>query len=582
MSIFGFSIEPALMSALILGGSLILFVSERVRHDLVAMIALFACILAGLVTPANAFTGFADPAVLAVAAILVVGRAVELSGAASAIARVAIPASTGFGRRLMALLAVAMLLSAFMNNIAALVITMPVAIEIAREAKRPPGATLMPLAFASILGGMTTLIGTPANLILSSVRRTELGEPFGFFTMTPVGVAVALLGLAYLSIIGWRLLPVREKPEQTKKAPWRVFELVVPETDMALSAIRENLRSSAARLVAAFRFGDRLALGRDFRFKAGDRLLILTRNDNGSVAEKAELVEPERSNDAPDSVTARVVVGHGSYLTGSGYHELRTRSDNELRVVAVGPRAAREKLPLARLRVRPGDQLYVRGPQSELAGYLASARLLEIDRFDPVPVRASRSVFIIGIFALAILAIVVAGISPAIAFIAAAAVLAAARLIPSDDIYRSIDWSVIILLGAMIPVGQSFEQSGAADIAAQWLSHALQGQSLFVALAAICGVTLLLSIFLNNVATAVIMGPLAIDAAHLLGVNPDAALLAVLIGASSDFLTPIGHQNNLLVMGPGGYRFTDYVRMGGLLVVIVILTAAFVLSSYYH
>jgi len=574
-------ISPAATSALILVGALILFVSERVRHDLVALLALFACVAAGLVKPADAFAGFADPAVLAVAAILVVGRAVELSGAASAIARIAIPARTGFARRLALLLGVAALLSAFMNNIAALVITMPVAIEIAREAKRPAGATLMPLAFASILGGMTTLIGTPANLILSSVRKTELGEPFGFFTMTPVGVAVALLGLAYLSTVGWRLLPVRQKPEERKKAPWRVFELIVPTDGMALSVLRPALRSAETRIVGAFRFGERLALGRDFRFRAGDRLLLLSREENGVVAEKSGLGQSSIAEDAPGSVTAHVVVGHGSYLLGSGYQELRTRSDNELRVVAVGPRAAREKMPLARLRIRPGDQLFVRGQQEDLARYLTSARLLEIDRFDPVPVTARRSIPIIAIFLVAILAIVVGGLSPAFAFIAAAAALAVMRLIPGDDIYRAIDWTIIVLLGAMIPVGASFEQSGAAAVVAQWLSHALAGQTLFLALAAICGLTLLLSIFLNNVATAVIMGPLAIDTAHLLGISADAALLAVLIGASSDFLTPIGHQNNLLVMGPGGYRFTDYIRMGALLVAIVVATAAFVLSTYY-
>lgn len=573
---------PALLSALILGGALVLFVSERVRHDLVALAALFACLLTGLVTPQNAFAGFADPAVLAVAAILVVGRAVELSSAASAIARVAIPHSAGFNIRLGALLAVAMLLSAFMNNIAALVITMPVASEIARDAKKPVGATLMPLAFASILGGMTTLIGTPANLILSSIRRTELGAPFGFFTMTPVGVAVAALGLVYLVFLGWRLLPVREKAEKQQKLPWRIFELYVPgPKDMRLAKLRAALRDASARMLAAFRFGERLYVGRDFRLEPGDRLLIMSRNDQTSVASKSNLAENWHEEDAPGSVTAHVVVGHGSYLAGGGYDEVRTSSDNHLRVVAVGPRAAREKKPLAHLRVRPGDQLFVRGPQQELAKFLTGARLLEIDRLDPMPVKASNSTIIIGIFAVAILAIVLAGASPALAFLGAAAILAASRLIPSEDIYRSIDWSVIVLLAAMIPVGQSFEDSGAARIAAQWLGELLSGQALPVILAAICGVTLLLSIFLNNVATAVIMGPLAIDTAHLIGINPDAALLAVLIGASSDFLTPIGHQNNLLVMGPGGYRFTDYIRMGGLLVVIVIATAAFVLSALY-
>jgi len=181
-----------------------------------------------------------------------------------------------------------------------------------------------------------------------------------------------------------------------------------------------------------------------------------------------------------------------------------------------------------------------------------------------------------------VLAIVFGGISPAIAFLGAAIALALTRLIPGDEVSGSIDWSVIVLLAAMIPVGRSFESSGAAAIAASAVSDALAGSPLFVIFAAICALTLLLSIFLNNVATAIIMGPLAMDAAALLGVNPDAALLAVLIGASSDFLTPIGHQNNLLVMGPGGYHFTDYARMGAPLVVGVVVTCATVVLSIFY
>lgn len=570
--------SPALLSALILGGALLLFISEKVRHDLVALLALFACLITGLVKPATAFSGFADPAVLAVAAVLVVGRAVELSGAASAIARVAIPSRAGFGTRLAMLLVVGAVLSAFMNNIAALVITMPIAIAIARDARRPAGAILMPLSFATILGGMTTLIGTPANLILSSVRENELGEPFSFFTMTPVGGTVMLVGIAYLALIGWRLLPVRQQQAQEQRPPWRVFELTPPPEGMALDIVRQALRASRARMIAAFRFGSPLPLAGGDMVRAGDRLLVTSRSDSATVAEKTGLVDPEQKEDEDNSVTAHVVVGHGSNLVGSGYNELRIRSDNQVRIVAAGPRAVGEKLPLARLRIAPGDQLFVRGSQQALAEQLTGARLLEINRFDPMPIRPSRSAFILAVFALSIVAIVVGGVSPALSFVAAAAILAASRSIPADDIYRSIDWTIIVLLGAMIPVGQSFEDSGAATIAAQWLGDALTGQPLFIALAAICAATMLLSIFLNNVATAVIMGPLAIKVGYLLDISPDAALLAVLIGASSDFLTPIGHQNNLLVMGPGGYRFTDYIRMGAILVLLVVVTAAFVLS----
>ena len=574
--------DAAALSAAILVVTLALFASERVRHDLVALIALFASLVTGLVRPGDAFAGFADPAVLAVAGVLVVGRAVELSGAAASMAKLTIPARAGFPVRLASLLTIGAVLSAFMNNIAALVITMPIALAIAREARLPPAVTLMPLAFATILGGMTTLIGTPANLILSSVREQEMGEPFGFFTMTPVGVAVTAAGLAYLAFIGWRLLPIRHRSERQARAPWRVFELIVPEGQALPSAAA--LRQAGGRLLAAFRGIERIVVGGRQPGEgqaAADRLLILSRSSPWDVAAAVGLEAAARRNEAEDAVTARVAVAHGSPLIGNGYDEVLIRSQELVEVVAVGPRGARERSPLIRMRIRPGDQLYIRGRQGDIADFIGGARLLEIDRLDPMPVNRARAAAIVAIFVAAIVAIVAFRLSPALAFVGAAALLAATRLIPADEVYRSIDWSVLVLLAAMIPVGQSFEDSGAAAIAAQWLSGALAGQTLFVVLAALCSVTLLLSIFLNNVATAIIMGPMAIEVARLLGVSPDAALLAVLIGVSSDFLTPIGHQNNLLVMGPGGYRFTDYARMGGLLVVIVVLITAAVLSAIY-
>lgn len=571
--------SPALVSALILLGALVLFVSERVRHDLVAFLALFACLVTGLVAPADAFAGFADPAVMAVAAVLVVGRAIELSGAAGLVADRIIPINAPFAIRLAGLLVVGAMLSAFMNNIAALVITMPIAAEIARTARRSPAATLMPLAFATILGGMTTLIGTPANLILSSVREARLGAPLGFFAMTPVGVAVTVVGLAYLCVVGWRLLPMRTRSSSNGKPPWRVYELSVVDERLDAEELRSRLRAAGARMLATFR--DIAPITGVNQFRARDRLLVVSRKNQWSVAATAGLASDVPADHVPDAVTVRVAVAHGSPLIGLGYDEVRTRSRQQLQVVAVGPRVARERRQLVDMRIRAGDQLYIRGPQAELGAFSASARVLEIDRHDPVPTAHSRAAGILAIFAAAIACIVGLGLSPALAFTGAAVLIAALRLLPSEEIYRSIDWSVIVLLAAMIPVGQSFENSGAAAIAAQWLGETLTGLPLIVVLAALGSVTLVLSIFLNNVATAIIMGPLAIDAANLLHVSPDAALLAVLIGASSDFLTPIGHQNNLLVMGPGGYRFSDYARMGAPLVVAVVACTAITLTLLY-
>lgn len=572
-----YRMSDAALCAFILLATLVLFVSERVRHDLVALLALFACLVLGLVPLDEAFVGLADPAVIAVAAILVVGRAVELSGVAGFAARRLLSAEAPFALRLAMLLVMGALLSAFMNNIAALVITMPLAAEVARDARRSPTVTLMPLAFATILGGMTTLIGTPANLILSSVREQQLGAPLGFFTMSPVGCVVVVAGLAYLALAGWRLLPVREAAERARKRPWRVFELDA-EAPIATRDLLPRLRFAGARLLARHRNG---APAAGDSIEAGDRLLLLARDNQWDVAETLGLRPTARYRDEDRAVTTRLVVGYGSDLIGLSHAAIAIRSEGALAVAAAGPRAARERQPLGRLRIAAGDQLFIRGAPERLAELASVSRLLEIDRFDPQRVSPRRAMLTTGIFMASILAIVIGGISPAIAFLGAAVAVAASRLLPAREVYRSIDWSIIVLLAAMIPVGRSFEASGAAAIAAQAIGDLLAGMPLVGVLAALCALTLLLSIFLNNVATAIIIGPLALDAAKLLGIPPDAALLAVLIGASSDFLTPIGHQNNLLVMGPGGYRFSDYARMGAPLVLIVVAAASVTLSLLY-
>jgi di/tricarboxylate transporter len=573
---YGKAMTDAALSTSILAMALILFVSERLRHDLVALLALLACLAAGLVGPRQALLGFADPAVIAVAAVLVVGRAIELTGIAGAVTRMLVPASAGFAVQLAMLLLLAAALSAFMNNIAALVITMPLATDMARRMKLPPGAALMPLAFATILGGMTTLIGTPANLILSSIREEELGAPFGFFDMTGVGVGVTLVGLAYLATIGWRLIPLRAGNDRQAR-PWRVFELVLPAARNG-PALRSALRRAGARLLGSFRAGARLAP--DAATREGDILLMVSRNSQWDVAERAGLA-PSENMQLPGAVTARVVVGHGSLLIGEGYEAVRTRSSGQAAIVAGGPRAARLAEPLETNRIQAGDQLFVRGKPEANAALLPRARLLEVDRFDPAPVDPKRGLVTLAIFVAAVAAAVIGLATPAIAFLAAAVAVAALRLIPADEVYAAIDWSVILLLAAMIPVGRAFESSGAADQAAGWLATALAGVPLFWTLAALCAGTLLLSIFLNNVATAIVMGPIAVQISGLLAIDPQAALLAVLIGASCDFLTPIGHQNNMLVMGPGGYRFTDYARPGGLLALLVVFSASAMLAWRY-
>ncbi|MDO1558806.1 SLC13 family permease [Brevundimonas sp. 2R-24] len=575
--------NEALLSGLVLLITLFLFAWDKVRHDLVAIIALGACLLLGLVAPGQALEGFSDPAVVVVAAVLIIGRAIELTGVAALLTEKLARLKAPFAVQLGLVLIAGAFLSAFMNNIAALAITMPAVVAVCRAHKLPPGAGLMPIAFATILGGMTTLIGTPANLILSSVRQDQLGEAFGFFDMTAVGATVAAAGLAYLILIGWRLAPRRASDEAVNDS--RVVFEVSPRAALVEPApsgpVFEALTAAGGHVLGVIRDHQRLPAHSVEAVEPWDRIMVTSREDPWVVARKADCSLGARLSSAPDAATARVVAGYGSPLIGRTFGTIAADTDNEVRVIAGGPRVERESVPLGAVRIQPGDQLVLHGGSGALDDYLRYARLLEVERRASVKVSPRRATLAVAIYFAAVAAAVVAGLPTALTFGAAAAGLAALRFLPPREVYSSIDWPAVVLLACMIPVGQSFQTSGAAAIVAEHLGFLLSGATLFWAAAAMTAVTLVLSIFLNNVATAVIMGPVGIAVANALGVAPDALLIAVLIGASSDFLTPIGHQNNLLVMGPGGYRFTDYIRVGWALSVIVVLTSAGVISLLF-
>ncbi|HEX9933368.1 MAG TPA: SLC13 family permease [Allosphingosinicella sp.] len=573
------------LSTTIMALALTLFVIDKIRPDAVALLILILAWASGLLSLDEALAGFGSQAVVIVAAVLVVGRAVEFTGAAQAMTRMFVPKVRFAAVRVGGVLLMGAALSAWMNNIAALAITMPIALTVAREHKLPPGAVLLPLSFATILGGMTTLIGTPANLIVSSVREDRVGEPFGMFDMTPVGAAVTGAGLLYLLLIGWRLAPQRagaaeEEPSQRV----HVFELSLPmgaaQGRTRLPAIRRTLREAGAVLLAVLRGGERARIEGDAMLYHDDLLLVMSRDKPWEVAARTKLFS-DVSDDPPGTVTAHVSVIHGSSLIGEDYGAITARTDGEVEFIAAGPRAARVKRPLATNLIEAGDQLFLRGTPDALAKLIRHTRLLEIGR-QKAPVRAGRAAaLVVGIYSAAVLLSTLFGLPTTATFIAAALAICLLRLLPADEAYRAVDLPVIVLIAAMIPVGRAFEESGGSDRIADFMQWSLTGMPLFVMLAAICGVTMLLSIFLNNVATALIMAQVGAEAALRLGISPDAALLAVLIGSSCDFLTPIGHQNNMLVMRPGNYRFRDYPRVGAPLSVIAVLLTAYVLSRTY-
>lgn len=572
----------AIIVSVILVCALILFVSNHVRPDAVALMAALACYLTGVITLPQALDGFSSRAVITVAAVLIIGRALELSGGAAALTRFMVPRSRFVVVPLAGLLIMGAVLSAFMNNIAALVITMPAAIAVAREHRLPPGALLMPLSFATILGGTTTLIGTPANLVLSQVREDEIGAPFEMFSMTPVGAAVVGAGIIYLLLIGWRLTP-RRRADDTPVDTVRVIELGVPHESgpLTLATLRKRMRAARAPLIAVLRNQRNVALTSGDALLPGDRVLALAGESVWPIAERAGLDAVDQKAAAEDAVTARVTVGHGSPLVGVTSAVVEGLTDGSVRVVARGLRAARLRQPLDLIPIDVGDELHLHGSGAAVAKFVRSSRLFEVDREMLPPASLKPALRVLSIYAVAVAVSTLFGVSTTLSFVLAALAIAMLRLIPGDEIYRSIDWPVIVLLACMIPVGRAFDDSGATAYVADALVWSLSSAPVPVTLGAICAVSMLLSVFLNNVATALIMGAVGVQVAQALGIPVDAALFAVLIGASSDFLTPVGHQNNLIVMRPGGYRFSDYPKMGAPLSIIVVVLTAWFLTEYY-
>lgn len=568
--------SPATLSTIVLATTLLLFASGKVRHDLVALISLAACLLLGLVPAGSAFSGFADQSVIVIAAVLVLGRAIELTGIADAVTDRLARLDAPFPVQLAIILVAGATLSAFMNNIAALAITIPAVVGICRAHDLPPSAGLMAISFATILGGMTTLIGTPANLILSSVRESQLGEPFAFFQMTPVAAAVAAAGVGYICLLGWRLTPRRDSGADVPKDAYAVFELgpIGDYEEGEEAELFETLKSAKLTPLAVLRGVRVLDLATARPLQARDRLLVGGAIDPWDAAKRTGLSMRIQRSAAEDAVTIVGVVGNGSPLVGRALDTVRWDTRDEVAVVAAGRRAAELRQPLGHLTFEAGDQITLHGSAEQIAIYSRYARIVEVARRATTRINPVRAATAIAVYAAAVAGSVALGVPTAFSFAAGAIVVAALGFLPPREIYSSIDWSVIVLIGAMIPVGHSFQSSGAAALFATEMSQVLSDAPLFWAAAAVVTATMLLSIFLNNVATAIIMGQIAISVAQAIGVSPDAMLIAVLIGASSDFLTPIGHQNNLLVMGPGGYRFLDYARVGAPLALLVIFVSA--------
>ena len=572
-----FGLFAVLIAALIWG---------RLRHDIVAFAGLLAGVLLGLVPAREAFSGFAHPAVVTVALVLVVSAGLMRTGAIHLLGRYLARPEAPVWLHLLRMGGAGAALSAVMTKVSALALLMPLDIQTARKAGRAGGLTLMPLAFATILGGMVTLIGTPPNLIVSGFRAEATGQPFRMFDFTLVGGAVALAGLSFLALFGWRLLPRREALEKGVEKQMRAYvaELVVPEDSrsagMSRSAIESAAEKADAPVVAITRRGRRVygppdqvtaELGDILMFHAAPAALEELRVDLG-------LAYPDgRDADAPLIASAgqamiEVVATRQSRLMGRTARQLRLGKDYDAVLLGIIRQGRTIRARLRDTPIEPGDILLMLVPEARSEQVVEWLHVLPLDGAEPV-VKESRARFAIALFILAIAAVSLGLMSMPVALGLVLIGYVLGHVLSAEELYDHIDWPVIVLLAALIPLGLAMETTGASDLIADLLARATEGQAPWVALTLLLVATMCISDVLNNNATAILAAPVGLSLAERTGTNPDTYLMAIAVGASCAFLTPIGHQNNTIVMGPGGYRFGDYWRMGLPLEIIVVVVA---------
>jgi di/tricarboxylate transporter len=571
----------------VLGAALVLFVWGRWRYDIVAVAALLAVTLTGLVPAAEAFNGFAHPAVITVVAVLIISRGLLNAGLIDVVVKAISPLRGRENLQLAAQCLIIAVLSAFMNNVGALALMLPVALRSAYRDGYPPGKTLMPLAFASLLGGLTTLIGTPPNIIIATFRAQHAGEPFGMFDFTPVGVAVALAGLAFLVLLGWRLIPLHRNkgpagpafvidnyisevrlPEEAKAVGITIAELegLVDEDVFVVGLIRDGTR----RLVPAARL--RLRSG-DVLLLRGDTVALKAVIDAGGLVLVGDRDFGREDLRSEDVDLYEAVISPSSVLVGHSLKDVRLRTVYGVNLLAVARQGHAIEERLDEVIFHAGDVILLQGPRKEMPDIFPRLGCLPLAERAIGMDRRRRLTLGGGLFAAGI-ALVALGVLPVqVAFIAVAALYVLTGIIRVTEIYTAIDWPVIVLLGAMFPVGGALDATGATALIAEGVLALSSGLGVAWVLLIVLVATMFISDVINNNATAVLMAPIALVVAERLGVSADPFLMAVAVGSSCAFLTPIGHQANTLVMEPGGYRFGDYWRVGLPLEIVIVAIA---------
>jgi di/tricarboxylate transporter len=569
----------------LIGVTIACFVWGRFRYDLISLAALIAAVALGLVPAKKAFDGFSNDVVVIIACALVVSAGFARSGVIEALLRPIAPKLKSARTQVPVFVAATAVLSMATKNVGALAILMPIALQVARRSNTSPSSLLMPMSFASLLGGLVTLVGTSPNIIVSEVRQDLFGKPFGMYDFAPVGLALTAAGVVFLSF-GYRLLSTSRAPaaslDEALEAKPYVTQVEVPE-DWPMEKRRvadlHALADGDVRVLALIRGGRRRATPHGSTIlKPQDKLLLEGEQmELDRLIARAKLKLTRSDKPAPqeepseDVQVVESIVGADSALVGKSAQSLELYSQYGVNLLAVSRAGYRLTQALNRVRLRSGDLLMLQGGEKTLPGALKALGLLPLAQREVRLGGIRRAIAPTAILAGAMLAIAFHVAPVAVAFFGAAVAMVAFGGLRMRDAYAALDGPVLVLIAALIPVGEAVHSTGGADLVAGWLSHLFAAIPPLVAMGLMMALAMISAPFMHNAPTVLVFGPIAAGVAQRLHLNPDPFLMCVATGAACDFLTPIGHQCNTLVMAPGGYRFSDYPRLGAPLSLLVLI-----------
>jgi len=575
---------PQYLSIALLVAMMAMFVWGRFRYDITAMLALLAGLALGIVKPKEAFTGFSDDIVIIVGSALVISAAVQRSGMIERALALIAGRVTRIRTQLFVLTASVGVTSALVKNVGALAMLMPAAFQMAKKNKASPSVFLMPMSFASLLGGLMTLVGTSPNIIVSRVRQDMVGQPFRMFDYFPTGFSLLVIGLIFLRF-GYRLLPRDRRGVPTMGEALDIKDYVTEVTigegspaidetvdqftdrhdgDITVTSVMRAGMRSEPRPWMTLRQGDTLILGGE-----PDVLERVIATNKFALAGAERDVPEDRKDDEIGVIEA--VIATNSPLIGRTASRMQLQRRLGINLIAVSREGERLTHRLGGTVLRAGDVIVLQGPLSLLPERLAELGALPLAERALRLGNSGRGVLPVAILALAMIATATGYVPVAVAFFAAAALILAIGALPLAEAYASVEWPILIMLGALIPVSDTLRTTGASQILATWLAHVAASLPPWGAVALILVAAMAVTPFLNNAATVLVMAPIAAVFAYDLGYRPEAFLIATAMGAGCDFLTPIGHQCNTLVFGPGGYKFGDYARLGAPLSLLVVL-----------